>query len=86
MKILILDPQQTLYEGAVSEATLPACDGELTMLDDHEPVFLVLKRGVIRLTPFIKKVGVPEAHGIKPIKIRRGLARMRKNELVILVE
>jgi F0F1-type ATP synthase epsilon subunit len=86
MKIQVLDPQQILYEGAVSEATLPGADGELTLLDDHEPVFIVLKRGVIRLTPLVKATGAVDAVDIKPIKIRRGMARMRRNELVILVE
>ena len=86
MKIQILDPQQILFEGAVSEATLPGVDGELTMLDEHEPVFVVLKRGVIRMTPLVKETGAAGIVEIKPIKIRRGMARMRRNELVILVE
>ena len=79
MKIQVLDPQQTLFEGAVSEATLPGCDGELTILDDHESVFVVLKRGLIRLTPLVKTTGAGGIAEIKPIKIHRGLARMKRN-------
>ena len=75
-----------MYEGAVAQATLPACDGEVTILDDHEPVFVVLKRGLIRLAPLVKSTGASEVVDIKPIKIRRGMARMKRNELVILVE
>ncbi len=84
MKISILDPQQVLYEGAVAQAILPAAEGEVTILDDHEPVFIVLKKGMIRLEPLAKIVGA--AQEIKPIKIRRGVARMRRNELIALVE
>jgi F0F1-type ATP synthase epsilon subunit len=86
MKIQILDPQQVLFEGAVAEATLPGAEGELTILDDHEPLFVVLKRGRIRLTPLVKATGAAEIVEIRPIRIRRGMARMRNNELVVFVE
>lgn len=81
MKISVMDAQHTLYEGAVSEATLPASGGELTLLDDHEPIFVALQRGAIRLVPIAQK-----KEELKPILIQQGLARMRNNELVILVE
>lgn len=81
MKISVMDAQHTLYEGAVSEATLPASGGELTLLDDHEPIFVALQRGAIRLLPLAQK-----KEELKPIPIQQGLARMRNNELVILVE
>ncbi len=95
MKISILDAQHTIFEGAVSEAILPATDGELSLLDDHEPIFVTLGKGSIRLKPLAKRLGLrfgPEAKEgeatkrIKPIPIHKGLARMRRNELVILVE
>jgi F-type H+-transporting ATPase subunit epsilon len=94
MKISILDAQHTIFEGAVSQATLPGADGELNILDDHETVFAVLTKGLIRLKPFSQKVGAKPGSAqesqssgpIKPIPIRQGLARMRNNELVILVE
>jgi F0F1-type ATP synthase epsilon subunit len=94
MKISILDATHTIFEGVVSEAVLPGVDGELAILDDHEPIFVALAKGNIYLDTLAKKrafrlgpvqEGVtPE--GIKPIGIERGLARMRNNDLVILVE
>ncbi|HAJ56311.1 MAG TPA: hypothetical protein DCL35_00915 [Candidatus Omnitrophica bacterium] len=89
MKITILDAQQTIFQGAVSAATLPGNGGELTIMDDHEPIFILLTKGFIRLTQLAQRVG-PVFGGkheeIKPVFIRQGLARMRHNELVILVE
>ena len=94
MKISILDAQETIFEGSVSEAVLPSADGEVTILDDHEPIYVALARGYIWLDVSMSRRGFrfgPRQEGgvsggIKPIKVHRGLARMRNNELVILME
>lgn len=89
MKITILDAQHTIFQGAVSEATLPGSGGELTIMDDHEPIFALLANGYIRLTQLAKRVDYKfgEKQGeIKPIFVQQGLAKMKNNELVILVE
>lgn len=61
---------------------MPATDGEIAILDNHESIFVALSKGLIRLVP-VAKLGV---HDLKPIRVHRGLARMRNNELIILVE
>lgn len=96
MKIRILNATGKVFEGAVSEAVLPGADGELSIMDNHEPIFVALKRGLIRLAPLAKKFGFGVLAGarqqgriqeLRPIKIQRGVARMKgDNELVILVE
>ncbi|MDD5020108.1 MAG: hypothetical protein PHH75_00665 [Candidatus Omnitrophica bacterium] len=96
MKIQVLNATGIIFEGAVSQVILPGVDGELSMMDDHEPIFVALKRGFVFLTPLAKKFGFgvtratgPQAHiqDLRPIKIQRGVAHMkRNNELIILVE
>lgn len=94
MKILVLNAEQTLFDGVVSEAILPGRGGELTIMDDHEQIFVALERGAIRLkaitqNSFFKKSRFSEdsqSTQIKPIFIQGGLARMKGNELIILVE
>ncbi len=89
MKISILDAQQTIFQGAVSEATLPGNGGELTLGDDHEPIFVLLSKGYIRLRPIAQRVGSQfgkKEEEIKPVFVRQGMARMKNNELVVLVE
>lgn len=94
MKISILDAQRTLFEGIVSEAILPGSGGELSLLDEHEPIFVALTQGYIRLTPVVRKIAVRAGPSketeskktIPPILIHQGLARMKNNELVVLVE
>lgn len=100
MKIQILNAQAKLFEGIVSMAVLPAADGEMSIMDNHEPIFVALKSGFIRLVPLARRMGFAfrgqagqdqkhstERGGIKPLKIQRGLARFTgNNELVVLVE
>jgi len=95
MKISILDAQHTLFEGAVSEAVLPAIDGELSLFDDHETIYVSLAKGFIRLQPITREATrrfgaraweSTDSGKSGPIFINRGLARMKNNELVILVE
>lgn len=95
MKTRILDAQHTLFEGVVSEVILPAVGGEISILDDHEYLFIALGRGAIRLRALLQAEGLrfdPAsrqmiARGIvKPIPVRQGVARMKNNELIILVE
>lgn len=95
MKFLVLNAERKLFEGVVSEVVLPGLDGEVTVMDDHEPLFLALDRGLIRWRSSVQQTGIAQVAGgaaargfqaPKPILIRKGLARMRRNELTILVE
>jgi len=87
MKAVVLDAHDVLFDGVVSAVTLPGVGGEKTFMDHHESLFLVLTKGTIFLQSMVRRV---EASGKAPesqaVKIRRGVARMRRNELVILVE
>ncbi len=87
MKAVVLDAHDVLFEGVVSVVTVPGLGGEKTFMDHHEPLFLVLTKGTIFLQSMMRQVGTggrsPESHSIK---IQRGLARMRHNELTVLVE
>lgn len=74
---------------------MPGIGGELTLMDDHEVIFVALARGFIRLKPLARMLGAARygqkqdawgAREIKSIFIQKGLARMKNNELVILVE
>ena len=85
MRASILDAQHTVFEGVVSEAILPATDGEMCLLDDHEPIFVALTKGHIRLITKVKKFTKTQSTA-NTFFIHQGVARMRNNELIILVE
>jgi F0F1-type ATP synthase epsilon subunit len=88
MKVAILDAQHTLFEGVVSQAILPASGGELSFMDNHEPLLVALTKGYIRLQPVAQRTGTIEEGAVHhgPFLIHRGVARMKGNALVILVE
>ncbi len=87
MKAVVFDAHDVLYDGVVSVVTVPGLGGEKTFMDHHESLFLVLTKGTIFLQSMMRRVEAggrsSESHSIK---IRRGLARMRHNELTVLVE
>ncbi|MGE5279531.1 MAG: hypothetical protein ACM3L6_02150 [Deltaproteobacteria bacterium] len=86
MKAVVLDAHDVLFDGVVSAATLPGLGGEKTFLDHHEPIFLVLTKGSVVLQTTARRMGEGGASEARVFKIRRGLARMRRNELTVLVE
>lgn len=75
MRILISSPHQVIYEGNVKEVVLPGEDGEFSVMDFHQPFLYRLRSG------FIHFKGVAAR-----ILIKNGVARMLKNELVIMIE
>ncbi len=75
-KASILDIKTTLpiFQELVSSVVLPGEDGELSILDFHQVIIVCLKKGVIKINEKFL------------IKINRGIAKMQKNQLTILVE
>lgn len=49
IKLKIITPEKTVYEGDVSQATLPVTDGEVTILPNHRSYIASLKAGEIYL-------------------------------------
>ncbi|OGZ57424.1 MAG: hypothetical protein A3B96_00850 [Candidatus Spechtbacteria bacterium RIFCSPHIGHO2_02_FULL_43_15b] len=45
--LLILNLQQTIFEGDVKSLTIPAKQGQLTILPNHLPIITPLKNGSI---------------------------------------
>jgi F0F1-type ATP synthase epsilon subunit len=74
-KVSVLDIRTALpvFQEVVECVILPTEEGELSVLDFHQPIISKLKKGVIRA-------------GIEYIPVKRGIAKMQDNELVVLVE
>jgi F-type H+-transporting ATPase subunit epsilon len=50
MKINIITPEQTLYNGEIKLAKLVGLDGSFEILNNHSPLISVLAKGKIELT------------------------------------
>ena len=49
MKIEIVTPDTTIYEGEVSLAQLPGLDGSFEILNNHAPMIAALKKGKVKV-------------------------------------
>ncbi len=72
MRIQILSLDGILYEGDVSQASLPTKDGEITVLKNHIPLITLLKKGEIKTSD-------------KNITIEGGFAEITGEKVVVLV-
>ena len=73
MKVSIIETRGVIWEGMAKRAILPAKEGQICVLDNHQPFLARLKEGVIRL---------PEME----TQIKDGIAVMNANELKVFVE
>ena len=79
MRISILTAKKTIYEGAALKAILPCQDGEVCILDYHQPFVFGLGKGSVRI---YKKW---EGGKTMTIKIKKGIAKMAENELICTI-
>ncbi len=49
LKVSVISPEKTLFEGEVDSLVAPAYDGELGVLPQHAPLMTLLGRGELRL-------------------------------------
>lgn len=73
-KVTILTPKEELYVGLAQEVILPTEEGELTILDFHQPVVSRLGPGTIYIDDRWS------------FKIRDGIAKMSGFEFVGIVQ
>jgi F-type H+-transporting ATPase subunit epsilon len=80
MWVSVVNAWRSLYEGNAREVTLPGEDGEVGVMDFHQPMLYRLRQGYIQITK-------PAPGGpVTRILIHDGIAKMVGNKLVLLVE
>jgi F-type H+-transporting ATPase subunit epsilon len=72
-KVAISDQERKLYEGLASEIRLPGTEGEFAVLDFHAPLISLLQAGSIVVDG-------------QYLPIRKGIVRVDRNQVVVLVE
>jgi F-type H+-transporting ATPase subunit epsilon len=77
IKLKIVTPERTVFEGAVDQATLPVADGEVTILPNHRSYIAALKSGEMYL-----KHGKDEFD----FAISGGFIEFADNNLVVLAD
>ena len=49
LRVSVISPEQTLYEGDATSVVAPAFDGEVGILTGHAPMVTLLGRGELRV-------------------------------------
>lgn len=49
LKVSVISPEATLFEGEVDSVVAPAFDGEVGILTSHAPMMTLLGKGTLRL-------------------------------------
>jgi len=75
INVSVLDIKTALpiLQESIFQAVLPGEDGQLCIMDFHQPIVSCLKKGLLKIDD-------------KSIAIKNGIARMYADKLVILVE
>lgn len=78
MKIEIVTPDTTIYEGEVSIVQFPGLDGSFEVLTNHAPMIAALKKGRIKVVDAKKATLFFEING--------GVVEVLKNNIQVLAE
>lgn len=78
MRVSVLDSRKIIYEGNAREVILPCEDGEMGILDFHQPFLCSLKAGSLLISSELE--GQPTK-----VPVKKGIAKMEENSLVILI-
>lgn len=80
----VLSPEKTLYEGEVTQVTLPGTLGQFTCLPGHAPLVSSLEKGVVSFA--YNPSGNAGESTERFISIRSGFAEIKQNKMVVCVE
>jgi F-type H+-transporting ATPase subunit epsilon len=50
LKVYVISPERTVYEGEADQVVVPAWDGQLGVLRGHAPMLVLLGEGELRVT------------------------------------
>ncbi|MFZ2602841.1 MAG: hypothetical protein WAX79_02430 [Candidatus Omnitrophota bacterium] len=95
MRLSILEPRKIIFEGNAKEVILPGEDGEICVLDFHQPFLLGLRSGNIKIKggwadnviqDELDEQMPPVVYSADTVKIKYGIAKMTRNDLILIVE
>jgi F-type H+-transporting ATPase subunit epsilon len=78
MKLEIITPDKTLFEGDVKSATFPGAEGSFGILEGHAPMIAMLKKGKIELTE--------QNNSKHNFQVTGGVVEVLKNKVIVLAD
>ena len=77
MKLTIVTPEKTIYDGEAISVAVPGTKGAFEVLDNHAPIISSLQGGVIT---------VKTADGVQEFTVRSGCIEVARNSVSICAE
>ena len=77
MKLTIVTPEKTIYDGEAVSVAVPGTKGAFEVLDNHAPIIPSLQSGVIT---------VKTADGVQEFTVRSGFIEVARNSVSICAE
>ena len=77
LKVSVISPEKSLYEGEASSVVAPAYDGEVGILTGHAPMMTLLGKGTLRLDG---------AGGTMQFAIEGGFLQVVNNQVRVVTE
>jgi F-type H+-transporting ATPase subunit epsilon len=68
LRVSVLSPEQTVYDGAADSVVAPALDGELGILRGHAPLMAILGEGDLRIRTGTQTVRLHVAGGFLQVR------------------
>jgi F-type H+-transporting ATPase subunit epsilon len=78
LKVRLVSPQKTVYEGEADSLVVPAWDGQVGILPGHAPMIALLGAGELTLT--LSRGGEDKFY------LAQGVMKVEENEVTILTE
>lgn len=78
MKLEIITPDKTLFEGDIKSAIFPGSEGSFGVLNNHAPMIATLKAGKVEL--------ITEHNAKQEFIVKGGVLEVRKNKVIVLAE
>ncbi len=77
MRLTIVTPEKTIYDGEAISVAVPGTKGAFEVLDNHAPIISSLQSGVIT---------VKTADGVQEFTVRSGFIEVARNSVSICAE
>ena len=77
MKLTIVTPEKTIYDGEAVSVAVPGTKGAFEVLDNHAPIISSLQSGIIT---------VKTADGVQEFTVRSGFIEVARNSVSICAE
>lgn len=96
MKLEVITPEKTIFEGDVDAVSFPGIEGSFQVLKNHAPIIAALSKGKIKVDLTNPEQGFDQFSGeiendpsnnrVVRLSIKGGVMEMRNNHVIVLAD